>query len=219
LLKLVAFDCDGVLFDSRQANIAFYSAILERFGHPALTDPETIDYVHSHSARESLARLFPEAAELDEVLEVYKNIDYRPFIPMMLEEPHLREFLSFLRPDFFLAVATNRTTTTREVFRAHGLTDSFDLLVSAADVPRPKPSPDAFWRLLEHFAIEPHEAIYIGDSVVDEGFAENAGVPLVAYRNPGLKAQFYLDSFAQGPELIASLAPDRAGRRLRGGAV
>lgn len=209
-MKLVAFDCDGVLFDSRQANIAFYSAILKRFGRPVLTDPEAIDYVHSHSARESLTYLFPDGPDLDEILEVYRGIDYRPFIPMMVEEPYLREFLRFLRPAFFLGVATNRTTTTTEVFRAHGLMDSFDLVVSAADVPRPKPSPDAFWRLLEHFAIEPHEAIYIGDSRVDEGFARNAGVPLVAYRNPSLSAQFYLDSFAQGPALISSLAPDKA---------
>ncbi len=159
MLKLVAFDCDGVLFDSRQANIAFYSAILERFGRPALTDPEAIDYVHSHSARESLAYLFREVSDLNEILAVVRTIDYQPFIPMMVEEPYLREFLSFLRPAFFLAVATNRTTTTREVFRAHNLADSFDLVVSAADVPRPKPSPDAFWRLMEHFGIEAHEAI------------------------------------------------------------
>ena len=34
LIKLVAFDCDGVLFDSQQANIAFYNTILAHFDRP-----------------------------------------------------------------------------------------------------------------------------------------------------------------------------------------
>jgi hypothetical protein len=40
---------------------------------------------------------------------------------------------------------------------------------------------------------------------VDEEFARNAGVPLVAYRNPGLNADFHLDSFADGRTLIQQL--------------
>jgi hypothetical protein len=40
---------------------------------------------------------------------------------------------------------------------------------------------------------------------VDEEFAANAGVPFVAYRNPELIADYYLDSFAAGPDLIRSL--------------
>jgi phosphoglycolate phosphatase len=77
--------------------------------------------------------------------------------------------------------------------------------VSALDVARPKPHPESFWRILEHFQLKPEEAIYIGDSQVDEEFAANAGVPLVAYRNPDLKASYHLESFAQAPDLIRSL--------------
>ena len=51
LIKLVAFDCDGVLFDSRQANIAFYNDILARFEQPRM-DLEAEDFVHSHTVWE-----------------------------------------------------------------------------------------------------------------------------------------------------------------------
>lgn len=204
MLKLVAFDCDGVLFDSRAANVAFYNAILAKFGRPAM-DPAAVDYVHSHTFQESVEYLFRGADNLPEVLAFCRTLDYRPFIPMMVEAPHLRDFLAFLRPRFFTALATNRTTTTRPVLRYHGLEDHFDLVLSALDVSRPKPHPESFWRILEHFRVKPHEAIYIGDSKVDEEFARNAGVPLVAYRNPGLKAAYHLESFAQGPALIESL--------------
>lgn len=208
MIKLVAFDCDGVLFDSRQANIAFYNAILAHFAQPPLS-PEDVEYVHSHTAPESLTHIFRGLSDLEAVFRFYRNLDYQPFIPMMIEEPHLRDFLQFLRPGCFTALATNRTRTTRAVLAYHRLADGFDLVVSAQDVSRPKPHPEAFVRILGHFGLQPWEAIYIGDTRVDAEFAANAGVPFVAYRNPELQAEHHLDSFAQGPRLILNLARPR----------
>ncbi len=204
MIKLVAFDCDGVLFDSRQANIAFYNAILAHFERAPL-NPEAVDYVHSHTVQESLQEIFRGYPGLKAVLAFARGFDYRPFIPMMVEEPHLREFLDYLRPACFTALATNRTTTTRAVLSYHGLADGFDLVVSAQDVSHPKPHPESFERILGHFGLTAPEAIYIGDSEVDQDFAANAGVSLVAYRNPRLKARHHLDSFAAGPDLIRKL--------------
>ncbi|MFH1596912.1 MAG: HAD-IA family hydrolase [Pseudomonadota bacterium] len=204
MIRLVAFDCDGVLFDSRQANIAFYNSILANFGRPPL-GPAAVDYIHSHTVWESLEYLFQDHPDLEAVFRFAREVDYGPFIPMMVEEPHLRDFLRFLRPSCYTALATNRSTTTQAVLSYHGLTDNFDLVVSAQDVSRPKPHPESFQRILEHFDLNPHEAIYIGDSQVDEAFAANSGVLLVAYRNPQLQAAYYLDSFAGGPDLIRDL--------------
>jgi phosphoglycolate phosphatase len=215
LLKLVAFDCDGVLFDSRQANTAFYNIILAQFGQPPMT-PEAADYVHSHTLAASLSFLFQSYPDLEAVLKFCRTLDYQPFIPMMVEAPHLREFLQFLRPDFYTAVATNRTTTTRRVFQHHRLEDQFDLVICALDVGHPKPHPESFWRILAHFDLKPEEALYIGDSRVDEEFARNAGVTLVAYRSPGLAAAYHLDSFAAGPALIAAL---KGGQKAGGGKI
>jgi len=210
LLKLIAFDCDGVLFDSRAANIAFYNAILQQFGLPPLT-PIAVEYVHSHTVFASLEYLFRDYPDLDAVRQFARTLDYHPFIPMMVEEPYLREFLEFLRPNFASALATNRSTTTRAVLKYHRLEEHFDLVISALDVSRPKPDPESFWRILNHFGLEPQEAIYIGDSRVDEEFARNAGVPLVAYRNPELQANYHLDSFAGAPALISALSAGKTG--------
>ncbi|MDD2900840.1 MAG: HAD family hydrolase [Syntrophales bacterium] len=210
MLKLIAFDCDGVLFDSRAANIAFYNAILQQFGLPPLT-PIAVEYVHSHTVFASLEYLFRDYPDLDAVRQFARTLDYHPFIPMMVEEPYLREFLEFLRPNFVSALATNRSTTTRAVLKYHRLEEHFDLVISALDVSRPKPDPESFWRILNHFGLEPQEAIYIGDSRVDEEFARNAGVPLVAYRNPELQANYHLDSFAGAPALISALSAGKTG--------
>jgi phosphoglycolate phosphatase len=204
LLKLVAFDCDGVLFDSRRANTAYYNAILKQFQRPPLS-PAAADFVHCHTVGQSLEFLFGDYPDLETVLAFARRLDYAPFFPLMVVESYLREFLEFLRPEFFTAVATNRTLTARQVFRHHGLAEYFDLVVSAQDVTHPKPHPESFWRILGHFGLAPEEALFIGDSRVDEEFAKNAGVALVAYRNPGLAADHYLESFAAGPALITAL--------------
>ena len=55
-VKVVAFDCDGVLFDTEQSNRAFYNEILNHLGKPELT-PEQFAFVHMHTLDESLTFL------------------------------------------------------------------------------------------------------------------------------------------------------------------
>jgi|GEM_PF-3964013 len=56
-IEVVAFDCDGVLFDTEEANTAYYNNLLEPFGRPLMT-PEQFAYVHMHTAEASIAFLF-----------------------------------------------------------------------------------------------------------------------------------------------------------------
>ena len=52
-VKVIIFDCDGVMFDSRKANIAFYNTILAHFEKPRLTD-DALEVVHMSTAEESI---------------------------------------------------------------------------------------------------------------------------------------------------------------------
>ena len=36
-IRVLIFDCDGVMFDSRQSNISYYNLLLEHFDLPAMT--------------------------------------------------------------------------------------------------------------------------------------------------------------------------------------
>ena len=47
-IKVVGFDCDGVLFDTKQANRAYYNRILNHFGKTAMTD-EQFTFIHMHT--------------------------------------------------------------------------------------------------------------------------------------------------------------------------
>jgi len=46
---LAIFDCDGVLFDSKEANRHYYNFIATELGREELS-PEELEYVHMHTA-------------------------------------------------------------------------------------------------------------------------------------------------------------------------
>lgn len=200
------FDCDGVLFDSRQANVLFYNDLLRRHGRPPMSEAD-VDFVHIHTAHESIHYLFRDDPRLAGEVWRAPGLDYGPYIGRMVPEPTLRPLLEGLRGRCALAVCTNRTTTIRDVLESHRLSAYFDLVVSALDVPRPKPYPDQLRRALATFGLPPQATIYVGDSTVDMQAAQAAEVPFVAYRNRGLAAAVHIERLSELAPLVASGLP------------
>ena len=200
-VKLVAFDCDGVLFDTAEANRMYYSDILQHFGRPAVTD-EQFHFVHMHTVAQSMAYLFPEDDLLAAAHKFRKTMDYRKYLKYHIVEPKLVPLLQKLRPQIKTAIATNRTDTMEKLLAEFNLDGYFDLVITTSDVKHPKPHPEPLLMILNHFGLTAEQAIYIGDSQVDEQAARAAAIPLVAYRNRALTAQYYIDSLAELEELL-----------------
>jgi HAD superfamily hydrolase (TIGR01509 family) len=196
-------DCDGVLFDSRQANVLFYNDLLRRFGRPPMS-PDDVDYVHVHTAEQSVAYLFRGDPLAQAAEGLRPSLDYTPYIGHMLPEPTLREALECLRGRCRLAVCTNRTNTIGAVLAQHGLAGYFDLVVSALDVARPKPAPDQLVRALTAFGCPSAAALYVGDAAVDMEAARAAAVPFVAYRNRALEAAHHIERLIQLTDLVSA---------------
>ena len=188
---MAIFDCDGVMFDTEKTNMAYYNRILDHFGMPPMT-PDQFAYIHMHTVHASLDYLFKDAGMRREADQVRQNLNYLSLIQLMEMEPDLEPLLKKLRPDYKTAVATNRSDTMNRVLEEHGLEGYFDMVVSASDVARPKPYPDPLLKILAHFKVLPEEAVYVGDSLVDEQAAAGAGIPLIAYNNPALSAAFHI---------------------------
>ena len=200
-IKVVAFDCDGVMFDTTKANMAYYNEILQHFGRPTLT-PDQFAYCHSHTADQSIAHLFNDEKSVSAAQNYRKNMSYIPFLKYMILEPYLKPLLEKLRPGYKTAIATNRSNTMDRVLSEHGLEEYFDLVVSSSDVDRPKPYPDPLIKILEHFEIEAYNTLYVGDSELDEIAAKAAGVPFVAYQNRSLSANFHIKSLKEIAQIL-----------------
>jgi len=205
--RAVVFDCDGVMFDSRRANILYYNHMLDHFGLPPMTGA-AVDFVHCHTADESIQHIFQGTPLVKKALAYRWEVDYTPFIQDMIMEPGLKELLEWLKHRFGLAVATNRSNTIGEVLKTHGLTEFFDLVVSSLDVEHPKPHPESLLKILDFFQAGPERILYVGDSAVDEETAKRAGVPFIAYRNKALKAYRHVRTMATIKTLLNPAIPE-----------
>jgi phosphoglycolate phosphatase len=193
---VIIFDCDGVLFDSRKANQAYYNHLLNHFGKPSMSESD-LTYVHMHTAGESITFLFGENQLRDAVLVYAQTLDYTPFIRLMEIEPGLIDLLETIRPGIKTAVSTNRSTTIGQVLKTFALDPYFDLVISSLDVTRPKPDPESVIKIMDFFKAGPEHCLYIGDSEVDAQTAGRAGVVFVAYKNLSLPADFHIQGFSE----------------------
>ena len=202
LIKVVAFDCDGVMFNSEKANQAYYNQILIHLNLPEMT-PAQFDFVHMHTVDESMRHLFQDHGLLAAAQAYRRQMRYLSFVKYMEIEPYLKPLLRALREGYKTAIATNRSDTMPHVISEHGLTGMFDLVVSALDVSQPKPHPEQLLKIMDFFNIAPENVLYIGDSEVDAQAAAAAGVPLVAYGNRSLPAAFHIDNLKEVAALLA----------------
>lgn len=200
--RLVIFDCDGVLFESRRANEAFYNHIRAHFGLPRLQGDE-LDFVHRATAEESINYIFSDEKLRAEAQSYRLAADYRPFARLMVMEPCLIDLLKFLKPEFKTAISTNRSNTIGPLLEDHGLTHWFDMVVSCLDVSRPKPDPESVFLILDRLGMRPEEALFVGDSESDAGAARGAGVRLAAYRNRSLPADYHIENLGQVKDIVS----------------
>jgi phosphoglycolate phosphatase-like HAD superfamily hydrolase len=209
-IQVVIFDCDGVMFDTSQANTQYYNHILDHFGKPGMTSAQ-FNYVHMHTVDQALAFLFDDSDELAAARAYRRNMSYLPFLKYMQIEPDLKAVLQRLRPRYKTAVATNRTDTMNRVLETHGLHEQFDLVVTALDVRNPKPEPDQLVKILEYFRCRSREAVYIGDSPLDARAATSAGVPFVAFANRSLSADYHINRLGEIEGLLGNTTGPPAG--------
>ncbi len=196
-IKAVIFDCDGVMFDTADANRRYYNEVLAEFGKPALNDDQ-FEKVHMYTVQQALEFLFPEREDLEEVYRCLKGIGYQKFIEYMRMAPGLRELIGALRANrYIVGVATNRTDTMEKVLRENDLLTEFDIVVTAADVENPKPAPDQLQKIMGRFGLRPEEIFFVGDSEFDMLAAENAGAVFGAFSNPDLRADHHVEKMEE----------------------
>ncbi len=200
-IKAVVFDCDGVMFETDNANKMYYNGILAHFGRAEMTQ-EQFEFAHMSPVKEALGFLFKDKEQIEDVFQYCRTLTYDSLIPHMIMEPYLRRLLDNLKEKFITAIATNRSNTMNGVLKYHNLEGDFQLVVTSLDVENPKPAPDQLYKIIEHFEIRPYEMLYIGDSTTDEQAALKAGVVFVAYDNIALKADYYISDLKEIEKIV-----------------
>ena len=193
-VRCVIYDCDGVLFDSLEANGRLYNDLCMSVGRPPLNREELM-YVHCHTVFESIHLMFKDDNGLErKALELLKQVDFKQYIAFLKMEPHLIETLTTLKEKGILRVInTNRTTTMPHIMERFGLRPYFEMVVTALDVKNHKPHRESVDKIVDTLKLERNEVVFVGDSEVDRQTAESAGVKFIAYKNRDLASDAFID--------------------------
>lgn len=182
--KLIIFDFDGTLCDTRHNIIVAFRATMERLGLE-MRDEATCGATIGLTLRDGFRSMYThmDDAEIDNCVETYRQIfaerrkelmpDLFPGVKEVLEELHRRGHR--------LTIASSRLTDSLMLFmRHHNIDNLFEYVVGSDSVANHKPHPEPTIKTLEALHVAPSEALVVGDMPVDVLMAHNAGVRAIA---------------------------------------
>lgn len=194
-LRLLVFDLDGTLIDSRQDLVQSVNATLQHLGLPQLPEAVVASYVgdgaallvrralglappSSGSRPVPLPALTPSQAEqLEDALAWFLQYYHQHQLDCTRLYPGVEEALPSLKESHRLAVLTNKPLrNTMGILDGLGVLPLFDRVYGGDSFPHKKPDPTGLRALLDEFSAAAGATLMVGDSHVDIRTGHNAGV-------------------------------------------
>jgi phosphoglycolate phosphatase len=184
-IKLVIFDLDGTLIDSRLDLVHSVNAALRHIGRPELPDDVIASYVGDGAPILIQRALGGEAVDealirkgLEFFLSYYREhkLDHTTVYPGIAEALASVQRSSNGSPRK-MAVLTNKPVNpSRSIVEALGLAPFFCQIYGGNSFSTKKPDPEGALKLLQETGVQPEQAAIVGDSHVDVRTGRNAGL-------------------------------------------
>lgn len=184
--EVIIYDCDGVLFDSREAVLGYYDFVCEKFNLQKIDRNNfvMVKKAMMNTNEEILSMLTDSKVLLAEMLDFAKQMNFQKFLNLMEPEPFLEETLVKLaKMGIMTAIFTNRGYSLNYLLEHFNLDKYFKYKITSLDVKKPKPDPEGLSMIFRHFGIDPKSSIYMGDSETDYLAARSSGTPFIGYKN------------------------------------
>jgi phosphoglycolate phosphatase len=190
-IKLVIFDLDGTLIDSRLDLVHSVNAALRHIQRPELPDDVIASYVGDGAPVLIQRALGPEA--VDEAL-IRKGLEF--FLSYYREHkldhttvyPGIREALAAIQnsgngvPRKMAVLSNKPVNPSRAIVEALGMGRYFTQVYGGNSFATKKPDPEGALRLVSESGVRPEQAAIVGDSHVDIRTGRNAGLWTVAVK-------------------------------------
>lgn len=187
--KLIVFDLDGVLVDSKTIHFDALNDALRALNP---------DYIITKDEQENIYEGLPTKAKLS-LLNKYKGLPEEKFdsvwrlkqdITSMMfsnipEDKELIRLLQIIKDNKInIAVASNSISrTVFDCLKCLGIIDLVDHVVSNEDVKHPKPHPEMYWKAMSHFGVIADETVIFEDSLVGKLAARDSKATLIEIKN------------------------------------
>jgi phosphoglycolate phosphatase len=184
-IKLVIFDLDGTLIDSRLDLVHSVNAALRHIGRTALPDDVIASYVGDGAPiliQRALGGEAVDEAMVRRGLEFFLSYYREHKLDHTTVYPGIHEALTTIQrsPNGLarqMAVLTNKPVVpSRAIVQALGLGPFFAQIYGGNSFTTKKPDPEGASKLLEESGVRPEEVAIVGDSHVDVETGTNAGL-------------------------------------------
>ena len=176
--KLLIFDLDGTLIDSRADLAEGINHMRKSFGLNPLPLATIGGYV-GNGVRKLVERSLQGAeVDVDEALRINKEYYFSHLTVHTTCYPGVVEGLRQLsEAGHTLALLTNKPgDPSRAILRHFGIDQFFSSILGGGDLEHLKPEPDGVFQCLEESGMEASKAWMIGDHYTDLSVAKNAGI-------------------------------------------
>jgi HAD superfamily hydrolase (TIGR01509 family) len=188
MARAVLFDIDGTLVDSVELHAQAWHEALVRFGKEV-----PYEQIRSQMGKggDQLLPVFLNEEELerfgDDLAEYRTGLYQRQYLAWAKPFPAARDLLARLKQGGTLVglASSCKRVELGYYLRMVGGASLVDAATTAEDAEQSKPHPDVFLVCLERLAVEPGEAIAVGDSPYDAEAAARAGVRTVGVLSGG----------------------------------
>jgi len=219
-IRLLVFDLDGTLIDSRLDLIHSVNAMLQHIGRPALEGDVIASYVGDGApalVRRAIGNTDDEAlfrAAMEYFLGYYRihKLDHTTVYAGIAEAlASLADSTDGVRR--LMAVLSNKPVNpSRDIVQALGLGDFFVRIYGGNSFTTKKPDPLGVRTILQETGIAADEALIIGDSSIDVLTGRNAGLWTC-----GVNYGFAPHSLEEVPPDVLIESPRELGELLRAG--
>ena len=177
-IRLLIFDLDGTLIDSKTDLILGVNAMREQMRLTRLDPQLVLSYV-GRGVATLIRRALGEGASDDEAARgsaIFLDYYRRHLLDNTVAYPGVREALEELR-DRTMSVLTNKNVDlSREILAGLGLSHYFSSIYGDRSFPQRKPDPVGVITLMQDTGTSARQTMMIGDSDTDVLTGRNAGV-------------------------------------------
>jgi len=171
--KLIIFDLDGVLVDSRELHFNVLNEAISKISKKyIITEKEHLTKYDGLSTNQKLLKLTNEKG-LDEKYhkDIWKDkqeLTFKALEKLVKPNEELKKIFCYLKENNCLvAIASNSIKKTIEItLKSLGIFSQVDLIVSNEDVDYPKPNPQIYLKAMFHFGISPMNTYIFEDSYI-----------------------------------------------------
>ncbi|MCI6917751.1 HAD-IA family hydrolase [bacterium] len=179
-IKLVIFDFDGTLADTKENIILTFQMTMKELGVEIKSRQECAATI-GLTLEDAFKVLYPGMTAEKYILlrDTYRRIfkeNRKILVPGLF--PEVMETLEELhRRGYLMSIASSRQSPSLQSFLEDmKIAHLFEYAVGGDNVEHPKPAPDAVLQILRHYNLSAEEAFVVGDMPFDINMATNAGV-------------------------------------------